>query len=94
MNLFEYSSMNKNTLEYYNVKLLRHLCGKKAGSHVDALVLNPETGRLKPTVVLVEPNNSRLLFFTKATTVSIVVLGFLSFVNILKASLECFGSDT
>lgn len=46
--LFEYSSfaflMNNSTLEYSNVTLLKDLCGKKAGTYIDKLVLNPANG--------------------------------------------------
>lgn len=46
--LFEYESfhvlMNNCTIEYMNVKLLKDMCGKKAGTEIDKIVLNPATG--------------------------------------------------
>lgn len=43
--LFEYSTLNKSTLEYLNVTLLKNMCGKKAGTYIDKIVLNPVNGK-------------------------------------------------
>ena len=47
--LFEYDSfvvvMNTITLEYTNVTLLKDMCKKKAGTHIDKLSMNPKTGK-------------------------------------------------
>lgn len=46
--LFEYASfsvvMNTCMIEYTDVKLLKDLCGKKAGTSVRKIVLNPKNG--------------------------------------------------
>lgn len=47
--LFEYDSfafvMNTCTAEYTNVTLLKDMCKKKAGTHIDKLSMNPKTGK-------------------------------------------------
>lgn len=46
--MFEYETfvfiMNTSMIEYTNVKLLKDMCGKKAGSEIDKIVLNPANG--------------------------------------------------
>jgi hypothetical protein len=36
--------INTCMIEYSNVTLLKHMCGKKPGTHVDKIVLNPANG--------------------------------------------------
>lgn len=43
--LFEYESFCVlRNIEYTKVKLLKNMCGKKAGTEIDKIVLNPATG--------------------------------------------------
>lgn len=43
--LFEYESFHVFcTVEYMKVKLLKDMCGKKAGTEIDKIILNPANG--------------------------------------------------
>lgn len=67
--LFEYESfhvlMNNCTIEYMKVKLLKDMCGKKAGTELDKIVLNPKTGlfTIKKTVKLPPPSKPSFVEF-------------------------------